>query len=57
VAQRLRVLAAGLPAQLHYGGVEWRPADVTDPEADRDAAKGAPVIYQCLNAPSSGWPP
>ena len=38
------------------GGVEWRPADVTDPEAARDAAKGASVIYQCLNAPYPQWP-
>jgi uncharacterized protein YbjT (DUF2867 family) len=38
------------------GGVEWRPADVTDPEAARDAAKGASVIYQCLNAPYPRWP-
>jgi nucleoside-diphosphate-sugar epimerase len=38
------------------GDVEWRPADVTDPEAARDAAKGASVIYQCLNAPYPRWP-
>jgi nucleoside-diphosphate-sugar epimerase len=38
------------------GGVEWRPADATDPEAARDAAKGASVIYQCLNAPYTQWP-
>ncbi len=37
-------------------GVEWRPADVTDPQAARDAAKGASVIYQCLNAPYPQWP-
>ena len=37
-------------------GVEWRPADVTDPEAAADAAKGASVIYQCLNAPYPQWP-
>jgi nucleoside-diphosphate-sugar epimerase len=38
------------------GGVERRPADVTDPEAAADAAKGASVIYQCLNAPYTQWP-
>ena len=38
------------------GGVEWRPADVTDPQAASDAAKGASVIYQCLNAPYTRWP-
>jgi uncharacterized protein YbjT (DUF2867 family) len=37
-------------------GVEWRPADVTNPQAARDAAKGASVIYQCLNAPYPQWP-
>ena len=38
------------------GGTDWRGADVTDPEAAADAAKGAAVIYQCLNAPYTQWP-
>lgn len=29
---------------------------MTDPEAASDAAKGASVIYQCLNAPYTQWP-
>ena len=37
-------------------GVEWRAADVIDPEAAADAAKGATVVYQCLNAPYTKWP-
>jgi nucleoside-diphosphate-sugar epimerase len=37
-------------------GVDWRAADVTDPEAATDAAKGASVIYQCLNASYTQWP-
>src|SRR5580700_6623667 len=37
-------------------GVDWRPADAADPEAAADAAKGAAVIYQCLNAPYAQWP-
>jgi len=37
-------------------GVDWRAADVTDPEAATDAAKGASVVYQCLNAPYTEWP-
>jgi nucleoside-diphosphate-sugar epimerase len=37
-------------------GVDWRVADVTDPEAATDAAKGASVIYQCLNASYTEWP-
>jgi len=37
-------------------GVDWWPADAADPEAAADAAKGASVIYQCLNAPYTQWP-
>ncbi len=37
-------------------GADWRAADVTDPETAADAAKGASVIYQCLNAPYTQWP-
>ena len=37
-------------------GVDWRAANAADPEAAADAAKGASVIYQCLNAPYSQWP-
>ncbi len=38
------------------GGVDWRAADVTDPEVAADAAKGASVVYQCVNAPYTQWP-
>jgi nucleoside-diphosphate-sugar epimerase len=41
---------AGLPEV-----VDWRGADATDPEAASDAANGAAVIYQCLNAPYTKW--
>ena len=37
-------------------GTDWRAADAADPEAAADAAKGAAVIYQCLNAPYTQWP-
>ena len=37
-------------------GVEWRSADATDPDAATDAAVGAAVVYQCLNAPYTQWP-
>ena len=37
-------------------GTDWRAADAADPEAAADAAKGASVIYQCLNAPYTQWP-
>ena len=36
--------------------MDWRAADAADPEAAADAAKGASVIYQCLNAPYTQWP-
>ncbi|HEX2785194.1 MAG TPA: NAD-dependent epimerase/dehydratase family protein [Ilumatobacteraceae bacterium] len=36
--------------------VDWRVADVTDREAATDAAEGASVIYQCLNASYTQWP-
>jgi nucleoside-diphosphate-sugar epimerase len=37
-------------------GADWRAADAADPEAAAGAAKGASVIYQCLNAPYTQWP-
>src|ERR1700723_1784086 len=37
-------------------GVDWWPVDAADPEAAADAAKGASVIYQCLNAPYTRCP-
>ena len=37
-------------------GTDWRAADATDLDAASDAAKGAAVIYQCLNAPYAQWP-
>ena len=37
-------------------GINWRAADAADPDAASDAAKGAAVIYQCLNAPYTEWP-
>jgi nucleoside-diphosphate-sugar epimerase len=36
--------------------VDWRSADAADPESATDAAKGAAVIYQCLNASYTAWP-
>jgi nucleoside-diphosphate-sugar epimerase len=37
-------------------GVDWRAADAHDAESATDAAKGASVVYQCLNAPYTRWP-
>jgi nucleoside-diphosphate-sugar epimerase len=51
----VRVVSRRRPAEVP-DGVDWRGVDVTDPEAAVDAAKGASVIYQCLNAPYTKWP-
>ena len=51
----VRSVSRHRPAAL-AGGVDWRAADATDPEATADAAKGASVVYQCLNAPYNKWP-
>jgi nucleoside-diphosphate-sugar epimerase len=36
--------------------VELATADASDPDAATQAAEGASVIYQCLNAPYTSWP-
>jgi nucleoside-diphosphate-sugar epimerase len=51
----VRVVSRHRPPTL-AGGTDWRAADVADPEAAADVAKGAAVIYQCLNAPYTKWP-
>ncbi len=53
--QSVRVVSRHQPTDLSVG-VDVRAADVTDVEAAVDAAKGATVIYQCLNAPYTEWP-
>jgi nucleoside-diphosphate-sugar epimerase len=42
---------AGVPE-----AADWRSADLADSEAAIDAAKGATVVYQCLNVPYTQWP-
>jgi nucleoside-diphosphate-sugar epimerase len=51
----VRVVSRRRPAGL-ADGIEWRAADAADPDAASDAATGAAVIYQCLNAPYAQWP-
>ena len=51
----VRTVSRSRPATL-ADGVDWRAADVSDPEAAADAAKGASVVYQCVNAPYTQWP-
>jgi nucleoside-diphosphate-sugar epimerase len=53
--REVRVVSMHRPAALP-DGVDSRAADVTDHEAAADAAKGASVVYQCLNAPYTEWP-
>ena len=36
--------------------IDWRHANAADAESATDAAKGATVIYQCLNAEYTRWP-
>ena len=51
----VRAVSRHRPATL-ADGVNWRAADATDLEAAADVAKGASVVYQCLNAPYTRWP-
>jgi nucleoside-diphosphate-sugar epimerase len=51
----VRVISRHRPAALP-DGVDWRAADASEPEAATDAANGASVVYQCLNAPYTNWP-
>ncbi len=51
----VRTVSRHRPSAL-VDGVDWRAADASDPEAATDAAEGAAVIYQCLNAPYTTWP-
>ena len=55
VRVRVRAISQQRPAGLP-ASVDWRAADVTDRETAVDAAKGAAVVYQCLNAPYTKWP-
>ena len=51
----VRVVSRKPPATL-ADGIDWHPADATDPAAATEAAAGAAVVYQCLNAPYTSWP-
>lgn len=51
----VRVVSLHRPQALP-DGVDSRAVDVTDGDAAADAAEGASVIYQCLNAPYTEWP-
>jgi nucleoside-diphosphate-sugar epimerase len=51
----VRIVSRHRPAGL-ADTVDWREADAADPATAAAAAKGAAVIYQCLNAPYTSWP-
>ena len=51
----VRVVSRHRPAVLPEG-VDSRVVDVTVGDAAVDAALGASVVYQCLNAPYTDWP-
>ena len=51
----VRSVSRHRPATL-ADGVDWQAADVADPAAAAEAASGASVVYQCLNAPYARWP-
>ena len=50
----VRVVSRNQPAALSERA-EWRAADASDADAAIEAASGAAVIYQCLNAPYPKW--
>jgi uncharacterized protein YbjT (DUF2867 family) len=51
----VRTVSRHRPPELAEG-IDWRAADVNDPHAAADAAKGAAVVYQCLTSPYTKWP-
>ncbi len=51
----VRAISRHRPAGL-VNGVDWRAAHASDAEAATQAADGAAVIYQCLNATHTDWP-
>ena len=51
----VRVVSRNRPSGLG-DGIEWRPADATNPDSAAAAAADASVVYQCLNAPYTDWP-
>jgi nucleoside-diphosphate-sugar epimerase len=55
LGRSVRVVSRHRPSGL-ADEVDWRAADATNTEAATDAARGASVIYQCLNAPYTDWP-
>jgi nucleoside-diphosphate-sugar epimerase len=55
LGNEVRTVSRHRPATL-ADGLDWRGADANDLEATTEAAHGASVVYQCLNAPYTKWP-
>jgi nucleoside-diphosphate-sugar epimerase len=55
LGHEVRVVSRSRPDSL-AANVQWHAADASDPAATAEAAQGASVIYQCLNAPYAKWP-
>lgn len=57
VAAGERVIAVSRSGQANVAeGVEVVGGDASDPEFASSAARGAAVVYQCLNPPYTKWP-
>jgi nucleoside-diphosphate-sugar epimerase len=56
-AQGLAVRAVSRHRPAHFADdIDWRLGDASSAESATDAARGATVIYQCLNASYTNWP-
>jgi hypothetical protein len=50
----VRAVSRHRPVTL-AGGIDWRAAEAEVAEVAADAAKGASVVYQCVDAPYTQW--
>lgn len=55
VGVAVRAVSRHRPVTL-AGGTDWRAAGAADRGVAAGAAKGASVVYQCVNAPYAQWP-
>jgi nucleoside-diphosphate-sugar epimerase len=51
----VRAVSQHRPAGLGEG-IDWQCADASNPDDASRAARGATVVYQCLNATYTAWP-
>ena len=55
VGVAVRAVSRNRPV-MRAGGTDWRAAGAADREVAAGAAKGASLVYQCVNAPCAQWP-